>query len=85
MTDEEMKKIIEDAGYTVLKKEEDKFVLETPNNRNSDWEMLHGEEYTVEVYTDFFYKNKFSVFMRGAYIQLVEVSFNNPQDVKENK
>ena len=54
MTDEEMKKIIEAAGYTVLKTEEDKFLLETPNNRNSDWEMLHGEEYTLLLFISVF-------------------------------
>ena len=75
-----MKKIIEAAGYTVLKTEEDKFVLETPNNRNSDWEMLHGEEYFVTVYKCLFFKKKFVVSMRGAGIQQVEVSFNPQKD-----
>ena len=85
MTDDEMKKIIEAAGYTVLKIKKDRFILKVPERTDLNWEMLFGEEYIVDVYKSMFYKKKFVVCMRGAYIQLVEVSFNNPQDVKENK
>ena len=71
MIDKEMKKIIEDAGYTVLKTEDTGFVLKVPVEVDSCWEDLRS----VYVWKSLFFKDNFVLSMRGDCLKQSTIHF----------